>query len=151
MTRSKPVDNREPPPIVQADATMLRDVWSFLMHPAVLSGLAAFSVVAVVVSVLLVPRYLATLPPDFLVNGHRPEPAPLAFRIARNAFGCVLALLGLLMLVLPGQGLLTLLVGVMLVDFPGKYRLVQRVLARPNVLRVVNRLRALRNSPPLWC
>jgi hypothetical protein len=61
----------------------------------------------------------------------------------------LLVLLGVAMLLLPGQGLITLMVGVLLVDFPGKQRLVQRVLGRPKVLSAVNKLRVKRGSPPL--
>jgi hypothetical protein len=73
----------------------------------------------------------------------------MAWRVARNLLGVVLVLLGVLMLVLPGQGILTLLVGVLLVDFPGKHKLVQRLLSRPKVLGIVNKLRTHRGSPPL--
>ena len=43
----------------------------------------------------------------------------------RNAVGLVLVTAGLAMLVLPGQGIITLLVGIILMDFPGKHRLVE--------------------------
>ena len=50
---------------------------------------------------------------------------------------------------LPGQGLLTLLIGLMLTDFPGKYRLEKRLIAQPGVLKAVNWLRARAGHPPL--
>lgn len=120
-----------------------------LSHPAVEYGLLLFSVLAVVASVILVPRFLARLPVDYLrADSASPAPA-LLVRILRNLAGIVLVLLGVAMLVLPGQGLLTLLVGVLLLDFPGKHRLVQRMLGRPKVLDVVNKLRARHAQPPL--
>jgi hypothetical protein len=122
---------------------------SWFSHPALLWGLGIFSVVAVVASVLLVPRYLASLPQDFLVRDAHQDGGSMAWRVARNVLGVLLVVLGVLMLILPGQGLLTLLVGVMLVDFPGKLKLVQRLLGRPKVLGIVNKLRAKRGSPPL--
>jgi hypothetical protein len=75
--------------------------------------------------------------------------APLWLRVLRNALGVLLVLLGLAMLVLPGQGLLTLAVGLMLVDFPGKHQLVVKLLSRPKVLGVVNKLRARHQAEPL--
>ena len=71
--------------------------------------------------------------------------------VVRNLFGFFLILLGLALSLpgVPGQGLLTILMGVMLVDFPGKHRLVVRALSRPKVLALVNKLRAHRGSPPL--
>ena len=121
---------------------------SWLSHPALLWGLGCFSVLAVLASVLLVPRYLASLPPDYL-HGKSRDSASLPFKIARNAFGIVLVLLGIAMLLLPGQGLITLLVGLLLIDFPGKQKVIRRLLGRPKILRVVNKLRARHDVPPL--
>lgn len=130
---------------------MIGAISSWLSHPAVEWGLAIFSVLAVLASVVLVPRFLATLPPDYLRRGSEQQ-APghsLPLRVLRNVLGVVLTLLGIAMLVLPGQGLLTLLVGVLLVDFPGKHALVVRALGRPKILAIVNKLRARRHAPPL--
>jgi hypothetical protein len=52
------------------------------------------------------------------------------------------------MLVLPGQGLLAILVGVMLANFPGKYALERRIISRPAVARGVNRIREMAGRPP---
>jgi hypothetical protein len=58
-------------------------------------------------------------------------------------------LAGVAMLVLPGQGLLTLLMGFLLVDFPGKYRLERWLFARPIVRRPINWLRHRAGRVPL--
>jgi Na+/H+ antiporter NhaD/arsenite permease-like protein len=118
-------------------------------HPVFIWGLAAFSVIAALASILLVPRFLASLPVTYLYEDEQVPEETMLFRVLRNALGAVLVLLGLAMLVLPGQGLLTLLVGLFLIDFPGKHRALQRLLGRPKVLRVVNKLRAQRGTPPL--
>ena len=122
---------------------------SWLSHPVVDVCLVVFSVVAVVASLVLVPRFFAKLPADYLRAQAPPAHASMAVRILRNLLGIALVVLGVAMLLLPGQGLLTLLVGVLLVDFPGKHRLVVRALSRPKVLAIVNKLRAHRGSPPL--
>ena len=67
----------------------------------------------------------------------------------RNALGAVLLAAGIAMLVLPGQGLLTILLGLMLVDFPGKRRAERALVARPNVFEALNWLRAKAGRPPL--
>jgi hypothetical protein len=84
-----------------------------------------------------------------LVDEGKRQEGSMALRIARNALGVLLVLLGIAMLLLPGQGLITLLVGVLLVDFPGKQRLVQRLLGRPKALKVVNKMREKHGKPPL--
>ncbi len=128
---------------------MIRTLSSWLSHPVVAWGLGLFSVFAVLASIVLVPRFLAALPTDYLRSDAASAHVAMPLRILRNLLGVVLVLLGLLMLVLPGQGLLTLLVGVLLVDFPRKQRLIRRVLGRPRVLGLVNKLRSHRGSPPL--
>lgn len=120
-----------------------------LTHPGLVWGLGAFSLVALVASVLLVPWFLARLPAEYLRDGDTQHHHSMAFRVLRNALGVLLVMLGLVMLVLPGQGLLTLLVGLLLVDFRGKHALLVRFLSRPQVLSVVNKLRAKHGSPPL--
>lgn len=128
---------------------MIESLFDWFERPVVACGLVLFSVLAVVASVLFVPRFLATLPADYLQSEWHPPPRSKLLRVLRNLLGVALVLLGAAMLVLPGQGLLTLLVGVLLIDFPGKHRLVARMLSRPKVLSVVNKLRARRSAPPL--
>jgi hypothetical protein len=53
------------------------------------------------------------------------------------------------MLVLPGQGILTIATGLLLMDYPGKFRLERRIVATPMVLKGLNWLRAKANQPPL--
>lgn len=123
----------------------------------VLAGLGVASLVMFVLSVLGVPFVLARLPVDYFSRGEATAsvretplgPGRLLLRIAKNALGVVFVVLGVLMLVLPGQGLLTLFVGLLLVDFPGKKRLERRIVGAPRVLRVVNTLRRRWNRPPL--
>src|SRR6266480_3667735 len=61
--------------------------------------------------------------------------------VAKNLLGLVLILAGIAMLVLPGQGLLTIVVGVVLMDFPGKFRLERWLATRVPVWRSLNWLR----------
>jgi Na+/H+ antiporter NhaD/arsenite permease-like protein len=128
---------------------MIHTLSAWFSNPWLAGALVAFSVLAILASILLVPRFLAKLPQDYL-HGQKPEQAhSLAHKVSRNALGVVLVLLGVAMLLLPGQGLLTLLVGLLLVDFPGRHRLVVWLLAKPKVLAVVNKLRLHHGSPPL--
>ncbi len=56
----------------------------------------------------------------------------------KNTVGLVLVVAGLVMLVLPGQGILTMLAGIVLIDFPGKYQMERWAVERPAVLRAIN-------------
>jgi hypothetical protein len=69
----------------------------------------------------------------------------------KNLVGLLLVLLGLVMAVpgIPGQGVLTMIVGLTMIDFPGKRGLERRLISRPHVLRAINRLRARFGRAPL--
>jgi hypothetical protein len=71
--------------------------------------------------------------------------------VARNLAGALLVIVGAIMALpgVPGQGLLTMLIGLTLLSFPGKRKLERRILRVPAVLRGINRLRARFARPPL--
>lgn len=71
--------------------------------------------------------------------------------VAKNLAGGVLVVLGLIMALpgVPGQGLLTMLIGLTLLSFPGKRRLERRFVRIPALLGAINRLRTRFARPPL--
>jgi hypothetical protein len=102
-------------------------------------------------SFAIVLRILLTLPPEhFEREGVLRAPSRLA-QIARNVAGVVLIGVGLVLSVpgVPGQGLLTVLTGIVLVDFPGRRSVELALVRRRGVLPALNRLRARFNRPPL--
>ena len=123
-------------------------------HAELLAGLGLVSALMLVASVLALPWVLGALPADWFVrpagarHPGRPPLLGLALALARNLLGWLLVGAGLLMLVLPGQGLLTLGLGIVLLDLPGKRRLEVRILRRPAVRRIVDGLRRRRGVPP---
>ena len=70
-------------------------------------------------------------------------------RILKNVAGAIALTAGFLMLLTPGQGVLTILVGVILCDFPGKRTLERKLIARPLVLSTINRIRRRHKRPPI--
>ena len=113
------------------------------------------SVLMFLVSLVIVHRVLVMIPPDYfsqperrMLDGWNP-PARLVAIVVKNLLGAVCVLGGLIMLLTPGQGVLTLLVGVSLLDLPGKRRVVRAILTRPLVWKSMNRLRHRAGRPPL--
>jgi len=117
--------------------------------------LTAASVVMFVVSLVATGILIVRLPADYFAHGKRPPRAPgharrgVLVKVGRNILGAVLVLTGLVMLALPGQGVLTVLVGIMLLDVPGKYRLEKWIVSRGKVLRGMNWLRGKWKKEPL--
>ncbi len=70
---------------------------------------------------------------------------------AKNLMGIVLVFLGLVLTMpgIPGPGLLTVVIGALLLDFPGKRRLEKRLISYPRIFASINRLRARHGKPPL--
>jgi UPF0716 family protein affecting phage T7 exclusion len=69
--------------------------------------------------------------------------------ILKNVLGAILIAAGIVMLVTPGQGVLTIVIGIMLLNFPEKRKLLRALLARPRIREAINTLRARFNKPPL--
>jgi hypothetical protein len=94
---------------------------------------------------------LIRLPHDYFTSRRRPPPTSLWGKVGWNLLGGALVILGVALSVpgVPGQGVLTILAGLILMDFPGKRRLLLAVLRRGTVRAVVDRLRARSGRPPL--
>lgn len=102
---------------------------------------------------IAIPFLVIRIPEDYFVAEKKPAShrGPLRWTVwlLRNLLAFVLVLCGLLMLVLPGQGMLTILLGIACSTFPGKYRLERRIVGRPRILRALNWIREKYNKAPL--
>jgi hypothetical protein len=112
---------------------------------------AAVWVLLTVASLAAVLRVVLALPVDYFEAAPTARPRWTARRLGRHLAGIVLILVGAVLSIpgVPGQGLLTVLAGVLLVDFPGRRRLERVLIARPGVLTTLNRLRGRFGRPPL--
>ena len=127
-----------------------------LVSPVALEFLFLLSIVGFVGSVIAIPWILIRLPQDYFCESHPrtwlKDRHPVLRLIAlalKNFVGWILLLGGIAMLVLPGQGLLTILIGVSLMDFPGKRAIERKLVSRPLVLQAINRVRERFDRPPL--
>jgi hypothetical protein len=135
-------------------ASRLPEGWNGWHLAALSVGLA---VTMAAISLVVAGYVLARVPADYFVNPEARRPLDrnpvlkVALRLLRNAAGYLLIVLGVALSLpgVPGQGLLTILMGVMLIDFPGKHRMERWLVSRRMVLRGVNRLRARYGQQPL--
>lgn len=125
----------------------------FDLDPALLAWLAGASLLLAVVGALAAPYLIVHMPADYLLRERRPPEQASALRalawLLRNTFGALLLLAGIAMLVLPGQGLLTILVAVSLMDLPRKHRALRWLMRRTGLANLANRLRRRAGKPPL--
>ncbi|TWU21693.1 putative transmembrane protein (PGPGW) [Novipirellula galeiformis] len=115
---------------------------------------AAASGLVFVASLVAVPWVIIRLPSNYFNHPHRiflkPNGNKAGFYslvVLKNLVGAAFLAMGVAMLVLPGQGLLTILIGLSLIEFPGKYRLQQFLISRPFVRRPLNWIRHQAGKP----
>jgi len=111
--------------------------------------LLSLTAVTFTLTLIIVPLILIRIPADYFSHqknirrawstGHPLIQIPLL--IIKNTFGVILIATGILLLVLPGQGILTLLVGLVLLDFPGKYQAERWIVERKYILQSINWIR----------
>jgi hypothetical protein len=130
---------------------------SGLIGGLALAVIVVTSIVMFLGALILVPIVAVKIPADYFVRDkgrhHRFATYPQVVRIPlillANLLGYVFILAGIAMLILPGQGVLTILIGVMLADFPGKFRLERWIVSRGPVLKSLNWVRGKAGKPPL--
>ena len=129
----------------------------FSDHPEILMGLGIYSIFIFLLSIIGISWFVANIPEDYFLESKRKstkwqEQKPilrLTVIFGKNIIGLLLIIGGLLMLVLPGQGLLTMVTGLLLINYPGKYRLERKLVSKPSIFRTLNWIRIKANKPPL--
>ena len=124
---------------------------------SILSWLAISSLFIFFFSILAINFVIKIIPVDYFDSTKR-ELSPfktsnsiiwLIFFIIKNIMGYLLILGGILMLVLPGQGLLTILLGLIFSDYPGKYKLEKKLITIKPLYRYINWVRKKSDIEPI--
>ena len=122
----------------------------------VLIWFAVSSVFMFVGTLVAIPIILVRLPADYFdirkprpwMENHHPI-LRLLGHMVKNVVGAIFLFAGFLMLFLPGQGVLTMLIGLSLIEFPGKRRVEAKIVGQSTVLSTINAMRAKFDKPPL--
>jgi hypothetical protein len=135
---------------------LMQSVTALTWRDAII-GIVLF-VVTFAGSIALVSFMLVRLPATYFHSEHdrafwtdRHRAVRWSGMIMKNLVGAVLIVLGIVMSLpgVPGQGILTILLGLMLIDLPGKRRWELKLVSRPKVLQTINQLRGKFGKPPL--
>ena len=135
----------------------LSDFWSSLTPGRVAFGVGvfllsvAFSFGSIAIVMIKIPAnyFSSHYVQDFLPGS--PWIVRWGAVVAKNVFGIFLVGLGIILSLpgVPGQGILTILLGLIMLDIPGKRPLEAWIIKRPTVLSAVNNFRARYKKPPL--
>jgi len=135
----------------------LTNFWQSLTLNQVLLGLGIF-VVSLAFSFASIVIVLVKIPANYFSTHYKQDFLPdsswivrWGAVIAKNVFGVFLILLGIVLSLpgVPGQGILTILLGIIMLDIPGKRPLEAKIIQRPAVLSAANKLRLRWGKPPL--
>ena len=132
--------------------------WSSL-NSDLLFLLGSLSIFILIISVFMMVLIISFLPEDYFksenrnlissVQNSRYPLLKLLVLITKNFFGILLLLSGILMLVLPGQGILTIITGLVFIDYPGKYKFERKLLRQKGVINSINWIRSRLSKPSL--
>ncbi len=119
--------------------------------------LLAASVAMFIISLAAMPLIVARIPEDYFTHHGRHRMAQNNHGVAKglllaglkNMFGALLLMAGFIMLFTPGQGLISILFGLMIMNYPGKYKLECWIIRKPVVYRTLNYMRAKQGKAPL--
>jgi hypothetical protein len=115
-------------------------------NQSLLIWLSFFSAIFFIISLIALPWLVGLIPEDYFFNTTTdPQNANeenffyrLVMKIGKNALGLVLLAGGVLMLFLPGQGLLTIFMGAILIDYPKKKLIERRFIKIAFILKGLN-------------
>lgn len=117
-----------------------------------LPALISISLLSFFISLAVLPILVVRMPSSYFVSKRRPRRWTLPrklFYLFRNLLALFIFLAGLAMLVLPGQGLLSILMAIIISDVPGKYKLERWLVRKPGVLTSLNWIRRRYQRPLL--
>ena len=122
-------------------------------HEVLLAILGTSGFLLFIASLIAIPLIFAYMPEDYFMRIARGFPKRKPFRhflrILKNICGVLLLISGLILLLLPGQGILTIIIGISLIDFPGKHQLQLRLIKMPKVRNSVQWIREKVHHKPL--
>lgn len=137
--------------------TWLSERWATLTWGEIGLGVSLF-LVSLAVSFGAIAVVMVKIPANYFSSHYQHDflpDSPFLVRwgavILKNIFGIFLILLGIVLSLpgVPGQGILTILLGLIMVDIPGKRPIEARIIKRPAVLAAINNLRARYGKPEL--
>ena len=127
----------------------------FMTYQAILMWISVISLACFLLSLAAVPWMVARIPVTYFSDlarekggAERPGWHPV-LRVVKNLAGAGLFAMGIIMLFIPGQGLLTMLAGLLLLDFPGKTAGVIFLTRKKKVQSALNWIRQRRGAEPL--
>jgi len=125
-------------------------------HSGLMWILSVISLVVFLGTLAIIPYFIVRIPEDYLIREKIEESGATKKRairflclILKNLLGVLLVITGFFMFFIPGQGVITMLIGIMLMNFPGKRSLATAIVRQPAIFKSLNWTRSKALRPPL--
>ena len=126
-------------------------------HETLLLWLLIASIIGFIGSLIAIPWILIQIPSDYFSHekrqkhqwGSYPPIIRLVLLLIKNILGVIFIISGVIMLLIPGQGILTIVIGIILIDFPYKYKIERWIISHPAILKSINQLRTKAKQSPI--
>ena len=126
-------------------------------YSSILTLTVVISILVALVYALLILFAIIRMRPDYfvvkeqLVKNQKEDfnVFRIIYRVLKNIFGLILILAGVLMLILPGQGVVTILIGITLIDFPKKQKYIKSLLLKPAIHQNLDKIRKKAGRSPI--
>lgn len=137
---------------------ILPDIWEWIQqYEPLLWWVGSLSLFLFIFTLVAIPWVIVRIPEDFFSQDKpvmrswkaRHPTAEVFLTAIKNVAGIIFIIAGIIMLMIPGQGILTILIGLMLLNFPGKHHLIRRIVSQRIVIRTVNVLRRRAGKKPI--
>ncbi len=138
----------------------MTELWQSIINLSwkeILLGVALF-LISLFLSFLAIVLVVVKIPANYFSSHYQRDflpDSPFFVRwgavILKNLLGIFLILIGIVLSLpgVPGQGLLTILLGLIMLDIPGKRPIEAKIISRPTIQNAINKIRARFNKPPL--
>ena len=120
-----------------------------LSYQIIFIGVSVASLVFFLGSLAALPWLVGRLPENYFSSAGHDKSGNPAVVLFRNLAGAIVFLMGILMLFTPGQGILTIVAGLVIMEFPGKTRLIRYLTGFEKIRQGLNWLRRKKGKPPL--
>ncbi|RMG09099.1 MAG: hypothetical protein D6735_01040, partial [Acidobacteria bacterium] len=137
----------------------MTELWQSIINLSwkeIFLGVALF-LISLVLSFLAIVLVVVKIPANYFSSHYQRDflpDSPFFVRwgavILKNLLGVFLILIGIVLSFpgVPGQGLLTILLGLIMLDIPGKRPIEAKIISRPTIQNAINKIRARFNKPP---
>ncbi len=109
--------------------------------------IGVISAIIFIISLAIMPWILGKVPANYFTNCEKYK-SNIIITTLKNIVGFVLLLAGVVMLVTPGQGIVSIMLGLFLMEFPGKRTLELKLISNESTFKILNWLRSKAGKPP---